>query len=150
MRQTGQISLHAAIWIDFAVALALLPLSLDIVAALGAIEALPRYWKAIVPAPPLWAFLRWSSSLSPLDHCIVRGNRKHRGSRINPVRREYGRESFDTAGTDDWRHRPPRELTNSSSTSPEATPQNQQCSGRTFGPVIRAPGLRTRSAARHR
>src|SRR3954466_11819925 len=45
--------------------------------------------------------------------------------------------------------RSPRELTNSSSTSPEAAPQNQQCSGRTFGPVIRAPVLRTRSAAHH-
>ena len=45
--------------------------------------------------------------------------------------------------------RPPRELTNSSSTSPEAAPQNQQCSRRTLGPVIRAPVSRTRSAARH-
>src|SRR3954470_4428916 len=73
------------------------------VAALGAIEAPPRYWKAIVPAPPLWAFLRWPSSLPPLDHCIVRGNRKRRGSRIDPVRREYRREPFDAAGTDNWR-----------------------------------------------
>ena len=72
-------------------------------AVLGALEVPPRYWQAIAAGPPLWAFPRWPSSLPPLDHCIVRGNRKRRGSRIDPVRREYGREPLDTAGTDDWR-----------------------------------------------
>ena len=59
--------------------------------------------RSIVPVLPLLAFLRWPSSLSPLDHCIVRGNRARRGSRVDPVRSEYGREPLDAAGTDDWR-----------------------------------------------
>jgi hypothetical protein len=31
------------------------------------------------------------------------GNRARRRSRINPVRRKYGREPFNTSGPDDWR-----------------------------------------------
>jgi hypothetical protein len=87
-------------------------------------DGLPsQYWRAIAPAAPLWAFLRWPSRLSPLDHCIVRGNRKHRGSRVDPAAASTAANP-STQPEQMMGGRPPRELTNSSSTSPEAPPQN--------------------------